>query len=55
MDYGRWSNRIFTVKPHAKRRKRERERQLKPIDHKRATESRFRSFVKAVFRGRVKT
>ena len=54
MDYGRWSNRIFTKKPHNQRKKRWRERQVIEVDHKRAQESRFRSFVKHVFRGRVK-
>jgi hypothetical protein len=54
MDYGRWSDRIWTKKSRNDRKKRLRERQVIPIDHKRATESRFRSFVKSVFRGRVK-
>jgi hypothetical protein len=55
MDYGRWSDRIWTKKSRNSRMKRLRERQVVPVDHKKMETSRFRSFVKSVFRGKVKT
>lgn len=56
MDYGRWSDRIFTKKPRVERMRRQRERAVVPTPDKgKVTRTKFRNFVKNVFRGRVKT
>ena len=54
MDYGRWSERIFTKKPREQRKRRLRERQEVVTDKAKIKKSKFRSFVRNVFRGRVK-
>ena len=52
MDYGRWSDRIFTK--NKRNRHLPRKRETVPADKGKVHKTLFRSFVRAVFRGKRK-
>lgn len=54
MDYGRWSDRIFTKKKKDLKDKRKHEA-IKSDVAQRGRKARFRSFVRRAMRGKIKT